>query len=537
MPEPARGGAPVETLSATLAAFAARVPDAPAIWYRDAEITFAELDRRSRSVAAGLAALGIRRGDCVALWLPNAPAWLTAFFGLGRLGAVALATNTRFRRAEISDVLARARAKAVVFWRGFRGIDFEEILRDSLPALTELEAIIAYEEDAPEGAAAVGSIGDRRVTPFAALEAAAPQARDDAAPDDPCLLFTTSGTTRRPKLVVHTHRTLVTHARDVAVSFEYGAPDGTGTLQMLPLCGTYGFTQALSVLLAGRPMVLHPQFDAAVARDAIRRRGIRRAAMTDEMIRRLYASIEDEAVPFPGLRFYTGTRAHELAELSVRRGFQVSGIYGSSEVQALFSRQPDGDDPVRMAEGGGIPVCPRAEVRARDPETGRILPHGEAGELEIRAPSVTPGYLGDAEATARAFTPDGFFRTGDLGFTRPDGGFRYITRIGEAFRLNGFLVNPVEIEEFIQEHPTVERCQIVGLEREGGTRIVAFVTARPGATVSESALREHCLAGIARYKVPTRFVALDAFPTVESANNVKIHRARLREMAEEVLPA
>jgi fatty-acyl-CoA synthase len=520
------------TLASALAALAARIPDMPAIWYRDETISFAELDRRSRRVAAGLAALGVGRGDVVSLFLPNAPAWITAFFGLGRLGAIALATNTRFRRSEVSDVLGRARAKAVVFWRGFRGIDFEEILRESLPALPALESVIAYDEDAVAGAAAIDGRG---VTPFAALGASvAPRAQDDAAPDSPCLLFTTSGTTRRPKLVVHTHRTLLAHAKDVAVGFEYGALDGAGTLEMLPLCGTYGISQGLATLFAGRPMVLHPLFDAAVAREAIRRRGIRRVAMTDEMVRRLYAGIE-EKVPFPGLRFFTGTRAHELAPLSQERGFRVSGIYGSSEVQALFARQPDHDDPVRMAEGGGLPVCPRAEVRARDPETGRILSHGKPGELEIRAPSVTPGYLGDPEATARAFTEDGFFRTGDLGLTRADGSFRYITRIGEAFRLNGFLVNPVEIEEFIQEHPKVERCQIVGLERDGTTRVVAFVTARGGATLSEAALREHCLAGIARYKVPARFVALDAFPMVESANNRKIHRARLREMAAEVL--
>jgi fatty-acyl-CoA synthase len=517
------------TLDALLARQAVAQPDAPCLRLIDGQITFAELDARSRRFAAGFARLGIGAGDCVAIWLPNTPDWLCAFFGLARLGAVALLTNPRFRRFEMADVLARAKAKAILLQPGFRDIDFAGILEACLPDLPDLSFAIAATGPG-------GMLGDRKMLPIALLDTAPPLDTREAMPDSPCLLFTTSGTTRRPKLVVHTHRSVAAHARDVGTGFGF-ARDPAGALQMLPLCGTYGFTQAMATLLAGRPLALHPAFEAEAARRLVFRHGITQSAVTDEMVRRICELAAPGAALPPGFRIITGSRAQELVPLAREHGLRVTGIYGSSEVQAMFSGQRDDPDPMRMAEGGGWPVSVAAEVRARDPETGALCAEGQPGELEMRGPSVAAGYLHDAEATARAFTADGFFRTGDLGLVRQDGSFRYITRLGEAFRLNGFLVSPLEIEDVVLQHPGAARCQVVGIEAGGATQVAAFVVARPGETLTEPALRAHCQASMARYKVPARFLLVDGFPTIESANNVKIHRAALREMAKAVFGA
>ncbi len=142
------------------------------------------------------------------------------------------------------------------------------------------------------------------------------------------------------------------------------------------------------------------------------------------------------------------------------------------------------------------------------------------------------GYFGNPEATAEAFTKDGYLRSGDLGYTTAEGGFVFLSRMGDVLRLGGFLVAPAEIEARLGGHPSVEGCQVVGVSTPDGPRAVAFVTLRAGAEFDEEALRHHCLAGLARFKTPSRVFSLDEFPTTRSANGTKIQRARLRDMAQ-----
>lgn len=169
-------------------------------------------------------------------------------------------------------------------------------------------------------------------------------------------------------------------------------------------------------------------------------------------------------------------------------------------------------------------------VRARDAATGAPAEHGE---LEFRGPSMFHCYLGDGAATARAMTEDGFFRSGDLGRVHPDGrGFDFETRMDDALRLGGFLVNPEEIEAYLKHLPGVREAQVVGAA--GGTVAVGFVQPEAGARLEEPALAEACRRDLARFKVPARIVPIEAFPVTESANGMKIRRVTLREMAEAV---
>ncbi len=512
-------------LNAALAALCARRPQAPAIWYADREISYAELDERIRRVAAGFRALGIQKGDVVSLWLPNTPAWMVCFFALARIGAMALATNTRFRNKELGDILLRAKAKAIVYWPGYRGVDFSEVLDQVIPEMPDLKHIVEYHED--DSATGTGRVA------YADLERHAPEDIADGDANAPCLLYTTSGTTSKPKLVVHVQGRLVRAARDTAQSFGYSAPNQR-TLQMVPFCGTFGFVQAMAALLSGTPMAVHHSFDAVLAGSLIRKHGITLTISTDEMVKRLYAE-EKEAHPFPDLRLFVGSRAHELVELSQERGFRLMAVYGSSEVEALFSRRPDSDEPVLRAVGGGMPVSPEARVRARNQETGEVLPHGEPGEVEIFSPCNFIGYLHDPEATAKAFTEDGYFRTGDLGHSDRGGSWTFMSRIGDALRLSGFLVNPLEIEAWVQEFEGVALCYVVGVEQSGRTAVVAFYTAKQGRDLEEAALQAHCINGMARYKAPARFICVDEFPMIASMNTPKLDRKALRAMAQELL--
>ena len=209
------------------------------------------------------------------------------------------------------------------------------------------------------------------------------------------------------------------------------------------------------------------------------------------------------------------------------------GLYGASEILAYFASQ-NPDDTVRCrARMGGFPVSATAEVRVRDPEDGRLLGVDEIGELEFKGPSLMHQYFNDKDATIAAFTEDGFFQSGDLGSLRPDGSFEFLSRMGDVLRLGGFLVNPQEIETYIQTYSGVDGCQVVGIEGPRGTRPVGFVTMQMqnDARAVESDLIDHCKAGLAKYKVPFRIFLVQEFPTTTGPNGTKIQRARLREMA------
>jgi fatty-acyl-CoA synthase len=441
------------------------------------------LDRtfgRSAELSGGLAALGVGRADRVAVWLPNGPEWLELVFALSRLGAAAVAINTRFRSHEVQDILVRSGARVLVYAPGFKGIDFAGILAGvDAPAL---EHVIELPYDAllREPADDVG--------------------RDD----DPAVIFTSSGTTGAPKLVVHTQHGLAAHADAVASSFGY-REDGAVVGAFLPLCGVFGFCTALGALAGGARLIFAQAFDGAA--ELIERERITHTNLSDEMLRRLLETPERLRT----LR-EAGFAAFNLEPrpLIDAAPFTAYQCYGASEMQALVAHAPAAAPPEARAIAGGRPVSEDIEVRIAD------------GEIQVRGPNVMAGYLGDEQATRAAFTEDGFLRSGDLGH-ETELGFAYETRRAEALRLAGFLVSPREIEAFLEGCEGVEAAQVVA----AGARAVAFALG----DFDADAVLARCRAELAAFKVPERIVALDAFPMTDSANGRRVRREELRERA------
>lgn len=524
----------IETLTALLEARTART--APMLIDRGRPVSHQSLAEEASRVASGLRALGIGAGDRVALWLPNVTAWLAVFFACARLGAIAVSVNTRFRSHELGDIVGRSRAKVLVCWPGFKGIDFASILGQcEKSALERLESIVVY----AEGDATPAALSGKPVTSYATLAGAAPMKESCANATAGCVIFTTSGTTKAPKFVLHDQKTVIAHAHDVVRGFALG-PDAVMLLAP-PLCGVFGFCCAMAALAAGRPLVMSPVWDPAQAARDIAAHRVTHVNATDDALLQLLGQ-SDAPVAFPSLQF-AGYAAFnpalvDIVQRAEARGLKLVGLYGMSEVQALFSRQDENAPAAERALGGGRPVSGEARVRARDPETGRVLPHGEAGELEFHAPgSRMVQYFEDAEATAKSITDDGYFRSGDLGYTLADGRFVFLTRLGDALRLGGFLVSPAEIEEVVQGAQGIAACQVVGVPRDDGLRAIAFVILQPGATLDEKAVRAHVSTRLAKYKVPLRVFAIDAFPVTPGANATKIQKHKLRDIAQQRLGA
>ena len=178
-----------------------------------------------------------------------------------------------------------------------------------------------------------------------------------------------------------------------------------------------GSAPVLAALAGGAPTVLHPAFDPPAAAAAVRRYGVTTMAGLDEIFYKMF-DVFDYPDPFPTVRYavfgsFNGSPQDFIATAD-KRAFKGVGAYGMSELQGLFALQPAGADADRRSRGGGFPASAEAQIRIRDVDGGRLLPLGEVGEIEVRAPSMMLGYFGDEESTASAFTGDGFFKTGDF---------------------------------------------------------------------------------------------------------------------------
>ncbi len=509
-----------------------RIPDAPAVSIGGADTSYRQLHQLSHRVAAGLAAQGVSPGDRVALWLPNGAEWLASFLALCRLGAILVAVNTRYRAAEIEDLLGRSGAKLLVMQPAFRHIDFPGILAGVDPkALPELRTIVTLGTG--------DRILDHPTLPWQDLLSVSETVAGAAAADLPCIIFTTSGTTRGAKLVLHAQRSIAAHARDIAARFGLADP-AARLLCFLPFCGVFGLVGAMAGLAAGTPLIAMDSFDAAKAADLARQQAITHCFGSDDMFRHMLEAAPDDGPPFPAARCF-GYAAFDKGGLdfplaACGRGMPLLGLYGSSEVQALFAAEDDALPVEERLRPGGRPIAgPAAQVRVRDLDSGGLAPPDVGGELEIRTPNQFLGYFGDAEATAQAITADGFFRTGDLARLRPDGSFIFEARLGDALRLGGYLVSPGEIEAELKTVPGIADAQVVGIRIGGTLRPVAFVIPTDGFS-SEAALA-HCRSRLARYKLPARIWTVQAFPVTASPNGSKVQRGRLRQMGEQRLAA
>lgn len=516
----------------------ARVAGDTVIRCPDGDLSYSELEAETRRVARGLRALGVGPGDRVGFWLPNLRAYLGLLGACARLGAIAMAMNTRFRRAEIEDVLRRAQPKVFAFVPTLGRADHMEILAGIDRGLLSCVAGAIQCGGAPV------TLPGLDVVPYADLASREPMDEELGGPDSGCAIFTTSGTTSLPKFVLHNQRQVVSHATDVARVLELEAP-GTMVLQSLPFCGVFGYVYLLATLRAGAPTVMPQVFDATECAELMLRHRATHVAGGDDMFVRLMAEGErltnGAEILFPDLRYCPyatfNSALADLPKIAYRKGIPLVGPFGMSEVFSFFSLRRHTDPEEIRTEGGGMMVNGQAQVRVRDPETGAILGHGEQGELEIWSPNLFVGYFGNEEATRKAFTEDGYFKTGDLGTTQPDGTFTYLGRMGDVLRLGGFLVNPLEIETHLCAHPSVADAQTIAVTTERGNRPVAFVIPEAGVEIDEAGLIHHCKGQLAAFKVPIRVFAIDAFPSTPSPNGTKIQKGQLRRMAEELIAA
>ncbi len=497
----------------------------------DRHISFREFNRMVAKTAAWLVSQGIGPGDVVAVWLVNRIEWLAMYGGLSHIGATMMTVNTRYRSHELEYILERSKAKMLVLQLNFRKIDFPSVLQgvnpEQAPYLQKIAVVDTDNIQLPDMILGKPTISFN-------LEALADQDVPVTGNADSLnILFTTSGTTGGPKLVAHPQHTVTLHNQRTAKAYRF-EEEGVCLLAGIPFCGVFGFSSAFATFSAGKPVVIMDTFDAEEAIALIGKHQITHMFGSDELFRRL-AEVAEGDKPFPSARIFGFATFHpglkEFGESAWKRGIPMFGLYGSSEVNALFSLQLPGYPLEERILGGGVPASPDAEIRIRDIDTGEILPVGESGAIEIRAKTNFTCYLNNPEATKKAIDEDGFFRTGDIGYLREDGSFVYQTRQGDAIRLGGYLVSPVEIEEVIKQVPGVLDVQVVSVEIGNQVRAVAFAILQHGVMLAEQEMIAAAASSLAPFKVPARVWIINEFPATQSSNGTKIQRAKLRDMA------
>ncbi|SIT46648.1 putative acid--CoA ligase [Paraburkholderia piptadeniae] len=480
-------------------------------------LTRGELAIASRRAASFLHELGVRRGDTVAVWLPDGAVWMQLFFAAAQLGALIVPVSTRFRLQEALHVVKTANARVLVAPQRFLDFDYAGAANEIKASCDQLQRVVEVSQfDAP---------GWAGFEPYPGWEG-----RDT----DLLCTFLTSGTTGAPKLAVHTAGGIARHARNVGAINEMRVSDVV--LCALPLYGVLGFVQAIAALAAGAACVLLPVFKADAAAAAIERHRVTHFFGSDAMFDMVlnagdYSLASWRRGAFPE---YAGLGKSVIAKAWAAWGVRLTGLYGMSECFAMTAMRDAEGDAEQRAVPGGTPISPEIAFRIVDPASGAQLPDRQQGELQLRGYNVMSGYLNNPVATASAFTADGWFRTGDLAYA--DGrAFCYVGRIRDSLRLRGYLVDPAEIENFLAQHPGVLAAQVVGVHVDGeGDVAVAFVL---GSTtpVTEDELIAWCKQGIAGFKVPRRIVTIDAFPQRDGPNGVKILKNVLRDMASQCL--
>ncbi len=512
-----------------------RAADRPIFVDNGRGLTMAEFDQLVAASAAWLVRHGIGAGDCVAVWLLNRVEWLALLFAAARLGTRIAAVNTRYRAFELEHILATSQARMLILQQRQDRFDPISVLDGVDRERTGgLEAVAILGDSGPPAIAGYTTIGFQ---PNDEPIAEPPGADRTSDPDAPLAFFTTSGTTSAPKLVTHPQRTLALHALACAASFGFDR-EGAALLAALPLCGVFGLNPVLAAIAGGAPVHIMPAFAARPASERIAANAITHLFGSDELFRRLCEEGMEKlrSLRYCGFAAFSPGAASAMRE-GAERGLPLAGVYGSSEVNALFAGQAIDFPLEERLKGGGRPsLGAEGEVRVRDPDSRALLEAGRQGELVIRAPTSFIGYHNNPQATGRAVDGEGFFRTGDVGYLRPDGSFVFIARGGDAIRLAGFLVDPVEIEDALKSISGIGDAQVVGVDNEGRMRPVAFVTtAAQGAALDEQAVIGAARDRLADFKVPLRVIEVEAFPTTDSANGVKVQKGKLREMAKAAL--
>jgi fatty-acyl-CoA synthase len=483
---------PAQTLGEVLARQARERPDTEALVTQKGRFSYANLAQKASAAAYWMQSLGLKKGDHVGILMGNDERWLALFYGAALLGAVTVPVNTRFKAAEIDFCLKQADCKALFYVERFLNIDFGSMVRE-----TGFSNAHPVDKEFPSG----------RFTP------------SNVKPGDLLLIQFTSGTTAYPKGAMLTHDGMLRDAW--AAGTRIGIRPEDRYFNCRPFFHVAGSTlSALMALVAGATLVTLPTFEAGAALEMMERERCTLLSGNDTILQMLigHADLAKRKLCLRGGWAAAGPQTMRKI-IDVLGATEICAAYGLSEASPNVVMSDWRDAEHLRVEGLALPH-PGIELRIQD------------GEIQVRGWSLMRGYCNNPEATAKAFTADGWLRTGDLGELTPDGRLRMVGRMKDVFRVGGENVAPAEVEEILLRHPAVQTAQVVGVpDARLGEVPCAYVTLKSRSSVSEAELLAWCKGKVANFRVPRYLKIVEDFEAIGMTASGKVQKAKLREHA------
>lgn len=515
------------TIPGLIDELAARFPDREALVGGGRRFTYASLREEVRAVAKGLAALGVRKGDKVAILMGNRPEWIVADLAICGLGGVMVAVNTWVTSRELRHVLAHSDATVLIAADRYLKYDYFAMLAELEPlaaALPLMRRIVHVGARPYRGSLSWHDLvaGGRGVAD-ATIDAAA--AAVD--PADVAYILYTSGSTSTPKGVQLQHYALIENMWHLGNRMHVTEHDRLWLA--VSLFWGLGCENALFNLLThGGCVVLQESFEPGEALRLIAQERCTLFYGMPNMVQAMYEHPDrpnhDISAMQRGGTLGTPEQLQRIVDLGVTR---FSTIYGLTESYGNCTVN-DADAPFATKVATVGKPLPGVDLRIVDPESGAEQPRGEVGEIRLKG-YVTIGYYKDADKNREAFDANGYFRTGDLGFLDEDGYLHFRGRLKEMIKTGGINVAPVEVEECLLRHPDVKLAFVTGVpDARRDEAIAAVVVPREGAGADAAALMEHCRRELAAYKVP-RLISFVREADLPLTVTGKLQKNRLQE--------
>jgi len=509
---------------------------------RGLRYTYRELNEVCRTVAKGLLAMGVKKGDHLSIWAYNVPEWVVLQFATAKIGAVLVTVNTSYKSSELEYILQQSDSTTLFMVKSYKDSDYVETVYSVVPELAEsqpgtlntpklpyLKNVIFIGDNTPAGMLNFGTLLDLGQT-VSDSELACVEATLEC--HDTINMQYTSGTTGFPKGVMLTHYNLINNGYFIGECMKFTEKER--------LCIPVPFFHCFGSVLAVMACVTHAStmvpleiFDPLKVLQTVEKEKCTALHGVPTMF---IAELEHPAfADFDLTSLRTGIMAGSVCPIEVMKRVvkdmhitEITSVYGQTESSPGITQTRTEDSiELRVATVGR--ALPGAEVKIIDIETGAVLPPGKQGELCARGYMVMKGYYKMPEETARVIDAEGWLHTGDLAIMDENGYCKITGRIKQMIIRGGENIYPKEIEEFLYTHPKVSDVQIYGVpDRKFGEQVMAAIILKKGAEMTEEEVREFCKGKIANYKIPRYVRFVDSYPMTASG---KIQKFKMREMA------
>ena len=519
-----------QTIGENLESTVARWPDNEALVvpFQGVRLTYAAFDDAVDTVARGLLARGLAKGDRLGIWSPNCAEWTIVQYATAKLGVILVNINPAYRSHEVQYALAQSGCRVLVAAPSFKTSDYRVMIDEVRPALAALEDVVYLGTDGWDAlrSDASGASADQLRARMGTLGF-----------DDPINIQYTSGTTGFPKGATLSHHNILNNGFFTAEGCRHTERDRVAI--PVPLYHCFGMVMGnLGCTSHGATMVYPaPAFDPQATLEAVQAERCTSLYGVPTMFIAELALPDFTTYDLSSLR--TGIMAGSPCPVETMKRCigamhmdEVTICYGMTETSPV-STQTAADDTLDQRTSTVGRVHPHVEVKVVDPDTGLTVARGATGELCTRGYSVMLGYWDDPDRTAQAVDAAGWMHTGDLA-VMDDGGYANIVgRIKDMVIRGGENVYPREVEEFLYTHPDIVDVQVVGVpDVRYGEELMAWVQVRPGATLTVEDVRSFCQGRIAHYKVPRYVHVVDEFPMTVTG---KVQKYKMREAAIDLL--